>query len=172
MTRLVTVSNILGANLALFAFTAGKLAKANWYVQIPLMLGIFYTSRNIVMRNCLDGIYYPLRPLYQNVWQEHGKQARTVKEVREINQSSTGDQGQDSALNKPGITDKDREKLEEHLRIKTEERARADANRELEEEEQKRKDNMTKMLDDRVHKYVNETDFQPSTLDVHAPGEA
>ena len=68
MTRLVMVSNILGANCALLAFTAGRLAKANWYVQIPLMAAIFYTSRNIVMRNCLDGIYYPLRPLYQSVW--------------------------------------------------------------------------------------------------------
>ena len=41
--------------------------KLYWYVSLPLGLYTGYLSRNFIMRNCIDRIYYPGEALYKQM---------------------------------------------------------------------------------------------------------
>lgn len=64
--RLISVSTLLGFNVAFFSYyLALRFLKP--YVGIPLALGTFLVTRNILCRNSLERIYYPMEPVYQEI---------------------------------------------------------------------------------------------------------
>ncbi len=66
----MVISWLAGLNLGFFAWHAG-LKHLKLYYAIPLTFLIFFESRNMVMKNCMDKIYYPLEPLYRKVRKDH-----------------------------------------------------------------------------------------------------
>ena len=36
----------------------------HWYIALPLSFGAYFLSRNLILRNCMDRIYYSLEPIY------------------------------------------------------------------------------------------------------------
>jgi hypothetical protein len=62
-TKYIILSWICGLNIAYFghqlAFKNLKL-----YVGIPLTIATFFLSRNLIMKSCMDKIYFPLLPVY------------------------------------------------------------------------------------------------------------
>ena len=60
----MSLSWLLGLNIAFFGYhLAFKHLKL--FVGIPLTVVSFFVSRNLIMRNCMDKIYFPLNPLYE-----------------------------------------------------------------------------------------------------------
>lgn len=59
VTRLVGVSTIIGLNCGLLAYALTR-NQLRWYVHLPLCFVIFCESRNHVMKQCMDRIYYPV----------------------------------------------------------------------------------------------------------------
>ena len=59
MTRLVMISHLLGFNLALASYFCG-FGKLRWYVSTPLTFATYFLFRNLVMKNLIDKIYYPI----------------------------------------------------------------------------------------------------------------
>lgn len=56
--KYIFLSNLVGANVWLFTHHFMKL-RLYWYVSLPVSLGLAFLSRNLVMKNCVDRIYYP-----------------------------------------------------------------------------------------------------------------
>ena len=69
MTRLMGVSTLIGINTALITFIL--LRRKLFWISIPLTFIAYLEGRNIAMRNCLDRIYFPLEPLYQEIRYHH-----------------------------------------------------------------------------------------------------
>jgi hypothetical protein len=65
-TKYITLSYILAANITFFAYH-GALRHLKKYVGLPLALATFFVSRNIIMRNCMDRIYWPIEPVYKRI---------------------------------------------------------------------------------------------------------
>jgi hypothetical protein len=62
--KYIAVSWLLGLNVAFLGYhLAFKNLKK--YIGVPLTVVAFFVTRNLVMRNCMDKIYYPLEPLYK-----------------------------------------------------------------------------------------------------------
>ena len=78
-TKYVTLSWVLGANLAFIGYQlAFKHLKK--YVGIPLTFVSFFVSRNLIMKSCMDKIYYPLLPIYERIRAEDKKREKMVKD--------------------------------------------------------------------------------------------
>jgi hypothetical protein len=58
-TRLVGISYILGLNAALASYCL-VFSRLRWYVSLPLTFAVGFVSRNLVMKYCMDKIYYPI----------------------------------------------------------------------------------------------------------------
>ena len=64
--KYMLVSWLLGLNIAFFGYHfAFKHIKL--YLGLPLTAATFFVSRNLIMRNCMDKIYFPLKPLYDQL---------------------------------------------------------------------------------------------------------
>lgn len=65
-TKYISVSWLLGANITFFAYhMAFKHMKR--YVGIPLTIATFFVSRNLIMKGCMDRIYWPLDGIYKRM---------------------------------------------------------------------------------------------------------
>ena len=59
MARIVGISYVCGLNAALFSYWL-LFRKLKVYLGVPLTLCVFYQTRNLIVRNSLDKIYYPI----------------------------------------------------------------------------------------------------------------
>lgn len=77
--KYIAVSWLLGLNVAFLGY---HLAFRNLkrYVGVPLTVASFFVTRNLVMRNCMDKIYYPLEPLYKAMKAEEKQLAAKATE--------------------------------------------------------------------------------------------
>lgn len=121
MTRLVGVSYLLGINCAIAGYFMG-LGRLRWYVSAPTTFVVFFLSRNLVMKNCIDKVYYPVQPLYQQVWKSH-----KAKTVSEISQSEVK-----KIAERDDLSLEDKKKASEKVIELTEITAKEDALREVE----------------------------------------
>lgn len=62
-------STVIGANLGFFSYHVLKL-KLYWYVAAPLAASVWFLSRNLIMKNCVDRIYYAGEHIYNQYRQE------------------------------------------------------------------------------------------------------
>lgn len=82
-TKYYLLSWIGGANFAFFAYhLAFKHFKP--FIGLPLTAVTFFLSRNLIMKNCMDKVYYPLLPLYQKMRSEDKKKESLLKETKEM----------------------------------------------------------------------------------------
>lgn len=109
MTRQYAISYIIGLNATMFFYSLTHMHNYRFLVSLPVCYGVFLAVRNLVMTNSVDAIYYPIRPLYQNVWNSIGKKAPTVNSV--TNLTLNKDQKVSDLFDKEHISEKDREKL-------------------------------------------------------------
>ncbi len=58
-TKYITMSWLGGINIAFFAYHCG-LKHLRKYIGLPLTFIIFFESRNLIMKNCMDRIYFPI----------------------------------------------------------------------------------------------------------------
>ena len=65
-TKYLVLSWVGGINLAFFAYNLG-FKHLKKYVGIPLTFVTFFLSRNMIMKSCLDKIYFPIAPLYEKM---------------------------------------------------------------------------------------------------------
>lgn len=57
--RMLQITNLVGANLALFAYHS-ILSPFRYYLRLPLTFAVFVLARNMSLRNFMDRIYYPI----------------------------------------------------------------------------------------------------------------
>lgn len=57
---------MIGLNVAMLTYNLYHL-KLYWYVSLPLSLFTGYLARNLIMKNCIDRIYFPGEGLYKRM---------------------------------------------------------------------------------------------------------
>ncbi|CDW77492.1 UNKNOWN [Stylonychia lemnae] len=62
-TKYITMAWIGGLNIGYLSYHFG-LKKLKRFVGIPLTFIVFFESRNLIMKSCMDKIYFSLEPLY------------------------------------------------------------------------------------------------------------
>ena len=143
-TKYLVLSYIGGINIAYFAYHLA-FKKLRRYVGLPLTFITFFECRNLIMKNCMDKIYFPIEPLY--------------KELRgEEKQSET------DTANGDGATDGKKKPLHVFDELKSEvmqqdRKLQAIEAEIYKEQEQDRKD--FDELIEKIHgRYINEDDFE------------
>jgi len=85
-TRMVAISYLIGVQSAAFAYF-GVLRHLKLYVGIPLTVVTFALSRNLATKSCINRLYYPMEPLYEEVRKHQSISKATpmgAKGVRDI----------------------------------------------------------------------------------------
>ena len=59
----MNLSYLVGGNIGFFLYQGMK-TTMHWYIALPLSFGAYFLSRNLILRNCMDRIYYSLEPIY------------------------------------------------------------------------------------------------------------
>jgi hypothetical protein len=71
-TKYYLISWLGGFNIAFFCYhLAFKYLKL--YVGLPITFATFFISRNLIMKSCMNKIYYPISPLYEKIRAEDKK---------------------------------------------------------------------------------------------------
>ena len=65
MTRLLSVSKLMGMNCLLLFYIVGGFHERKMFIALPLLFAAYQVSTNLMMKNCMDSVYYPIRPLYK-----------------------------------------------------------------------------------------------------------
>ncbi len=74
-TKYYFLSWLGGANIAFFGYhLAFKHLKR--YIGLPVTVATFFVSRNLIMKRCMDKVYYPLQPLYEKMRAEEKKKVQ------------------------------------------------------------------------------------------------
>jgi hypothetical protein len=73
--KYMMMSNVLGANIGYFSYRL-MATSLHWYVALPLGFGAYYVSRNLIMRNCMDRIYFSLEHVFKRYRQESSATAK------------------------------------------------------------------------------------------------
>lgn len=55
--KYMNMSTMLGANIGLLSYRVLNLS-LHWYLAFPLAFSVYFLSRNFIMRNSMDRIYY------------------------------------------------------------------------------------------------------------------
>lgn len=61
--KYMNLSVLVGGNIGFFMYQGMK-TTMHWYIALPLSFGAYFLSRNLILRNCMDRIYYSLEPIY------------------------------------------------------------------------------------------------------------
>ncbi len=80
-TKYLALAWVGGLNIAFFGYQlAFKHMKV--YVGLPLTLATFWLSRNLIMKACMDKIYYPLVPVYERMRGEDKRKEQLIKDAK------------------------------------------------------------------------------------------
>jgi len=72
MTKYLFLSWLGGANITFFSYHL-LFKHLKLYVGIPFTIATFFLSRNLIMKNFMDKIYFPIAPLYEKMRSEDKK---------------------------------------------------------------------------------------------------
>ena len=72
MTKYLFLSWLGAANIAFFSYNL-FFKHLKRYVGLPLTYVTLFLSRNLIMKNCLDKIYFPIAPIYEKIRSEDKK---------------------------------------------------------------------------------------------------
>lgn len=82
-TKYYLLSWIGGANLAFFGYHL-FFKHLKPYLGFPATLVTFFLSRNLIMKSCMDKVYYPLSPLYTKIRAEEKKKVQLLKDTKDL----------------------------------------------------------------------------------------
>ena len=82
-TRMIAASYLIGVQCAAFAYF-GALRHMKLYVGLPLTVVTFAMSRNLAMKSCINRLYYPIEPLYDEVRRHQSVSEATPKGAKGI----------------------------------------------------------------------------------------
>ena len=86
-TKYLVLSYVGGLNISFLAWHLGiKNLKA--YLGIPLVIATFFISRNFIMKNCMDKIYFPIKPIYDKLRQEEKRKEQLIKDTKSLVQGN------------------------------------------------------------------------------------
>lgn len=162
--KYMNLSTAIGLNVGFFSYQALK-TKLYWYVALPLGFGAYFVARNIVMRNCMDRIYYPgemVYKRYRGTDAEAGKTQEVLKKEKIVAEEKASEK---PAKKKYEATKEDLAKGK-LMRLRNQNLAiEESAKQHFEEHKSKEKER----IDDFIHqihgKWINETDFCDYTFD-------
>ena len=63
---MVSISYLVGFQAAVFGYF-GAFRHLKLYIGIPLTAVTFALSRNLALKSCINRLYYPVEPLYEEV---------------------------------------------------------------------------------------------------------
>ena len=113
-TRMVSISYLVGLNCAAFAYFAG-FRHLKPFVGVPFTLITFYLARNFSMKRCMDRLYYPVEPLYEEVRRHKTVSKATpggAKGVKDLEMATATAEEQRVPLTKrPDLTKADKRKI-------------------------------------------------------------
>ena len=78
--KYMMMSNMLGLNIGYFTYRLLS-TSLHWYVAFPLGFGACFVSRNFIMRNCMDRIYFSIEHVFKRFRQESKVQDEGPKKV-------------------------------------------------------------------------------------------
>lgn len=70
--KYVVLAWVLGANITFFGYQV-IFRHLKPFIGVPITIATFFLSRNLLMKACMDKIYFPLQPLYQRLRNEEKK---------------------------------------------------------------------------------------------------
>ena len=65
-SKYLSLCSIAGLNIGFFMYQFLK-TKLHWYIAMPLGFSAYFVSRNILMTNCMDRIYYSSEHVYKEI---------------------------------------------------------------------------------------------------------
>ncbi len=65
-TKYIIMAWIGGVNLGFFSYHL-VFKHFKMFIGLPLTFIVFFEGRNLIMKNCMDKIYFPLEPLYKRL---------------------------------------------------------------------------------------------------------
>ena len=77
-TKYIILAWIGGINLAYLSYHVA-FRHLKRFIGLPLTFIVFFEGRNMLMKNCMDKIYYPLEPLYQRLRKTDKKETEVKK---------------------------------------------------------------------------------------------
>ena len=78
--KFMNISSLLGANVGYFTYRFLHLS-LHWYIAGPLAIGTFLVTRNLLMRNALDKIYYASHDVYLKYKEEFDSMKKRKEEI-------------------------------------------------------------------------------------------
>ena len=69
--KYMTMSTLLGVNIGYFSYRL-MATSLHWYVAMPLGFAAYFVSRNLIMRNCMDRIYFSVEHVFKRFRDQSG----------------------------------------------------------------------------------------------------
>lgn len=69
--KYMTMSTLLGVNIGYFSYRL-MVTSLHWYVAMPLGFACYFVSRNLLMRNCMDRIYFSVEHVFKRFREQSG----------------------------------------------------------------------------------------------------
>jgi len=135
-TKYILLSWVGGLNVAFVGYHV-LFKNLKRFIGLPLTFVVFFEARNLIMKNCMDKIYYPIEPLYQRLRSTEKKEQPKAKEVSKV----------------------DLLKQELDQEYQRDQRLLQTVKQEMVEEEQQSVDRMEHFLFEKHGRFVNEGDF-------------
>ena len=89
--HMLGITYLIGLNAAAFSYLMA-FRKLKMYVGIPLTFATYILARNFSMKHCMDQIYYPLLPLYQEVRKHHTVSKQSPQGQSEVSMDAKEEQ--------------------------------------------------------------------------------
>lgn len=93
--KYMNMSNLLGANIGFFTYRFLHLS-LHWYIAAPLAFSVYFVSRNILMRNTMDGIYYSSH----DVFLKYKDELERIKKQKEAAKALTAENKETAKVSK------------------------------------------------------------------------
>lgn len=78
--KYMMMSNLLGVNIGYFSYRV-MATSLHWYVAAPLGFATFFVSRNLIMRNCMDRIYFSIEHVFKR-FRDESKVSEKAEETK------------------------------------------------------------------------------------------
>ena len=62
--KYMNMSTLLGANIGFLTYRV-LVTSLHWYVALPLGVASYFVSRNLIMRNCMDRVYFSTEHIFK-----------------------------------------------------------------------------------------------------------
>ena len=149
-SKYLNLTSVLGLNIGFFTYQALK-TRLYWYVAMPLGFVTYLVSRNLMMRNCMDRIYYPGEMVYKRYrGTDVQKVEKPHKKINKLNEDAENEE----------LTKKEDMAKGQIMKVRNQNLAIEESvKRHFEENKHKEKEQLDNFIHHIHGKWINETDF-------------